>query len=148
MKNLYQIQRDDQQRRVDAFLHKYAFFAFSKDQFSEGLQRLGLTETDAGRLVRIFGGGFLLREKAADFKNLMSSLSEERRDALKQPETGRQFARDMFYTELLNHEFTYTGDSQETLEALGYTLQEVREDPVLNEAFDEAIQLCFKGEAE
>lgn len=38
----------------------------------------------------------------------------------------------MFLCELDNHEYGYTGDTSEALEALGFTAQEVVDDPRLN----------------
>lgn len=137
--NLYREQRDDQQRRCSAFLKQYAFFAFDKEQFAKGLDRLGLGESDTDLLVKIQGGGFMLKDKAADFLQMMAAFDQERKAALEDPETGRQFAVDMFRTELNNHEYSYTGDPTEALEALCYTPEEIRADPRLFEAFKEAV---------
>lgn len=137
--NLYRQQRDDQQRRCSAFLNKFAFFAFSKEQFEKGLEGLGLAESDTDLLVKIPGGGFMFKDMAPEFMKMMKAFDRERQAALKDPKTGRQFAIDMFRTELNNHEYSYTGDPTEALEALGYTPEEVRENPLLYDAFKEAV---------
>lgn len=136
--NLYRKQRDNQQRRANEFLHKYAFFAFSKEQFSEGLQKLGLTEDDAKHLFRIPGGGYLLAGKAKDFTKMLNDFAEERKAALNDPKTGRSFAYDMFFCELANHEYCYTGNPEEALDALGYTAEDVEADPMLKDALAQA----------
>lgn len=138
MINLYVKQRDDQQRRANDFLHKYAFFAFSEEQFDAGMKKLGLAEGDEKHLFRIQGGGYLLASHARDFTKMLNDFAEERKAALNDPQTGRKFAYDMFFYELANHEYSYTGDADETLEALGYTAEDVEADPMLKEALMEA----------
>ena len=138
--NLYRQQQSDQQARCSSFLNKYAFFAFDKDQFKGGLQKLGLTEADAGQLVRIPGGGYMLKEHAPAFKQMMQEFETERQTAMHDTNTGRQFTIDMFRTELNDHEYSYTGDPAEALEALGYTLEEIFDDPYLLETFKEAAR--------
>ncbi len=138
--NLYRALQEDQQARCNSFLNKYAFFAFSKDQFDKGLQKLEITEADAGQLVRIPGGGYMLKEHAPAFKQMMQDFNKERLEAMHDTQTGRQFTIDMFRTELNDHEYSYTGDPAEALEALGYTLEEIFDDPYLLETFKEAAR--------
>lgn len=44
----------------------------------------------------------------------------------------------MFLAELSDHEYGYTGNSEETLDALGYTWAQVQEDPRLLRGFEKA----------
>lgn len=46
----------------------------------------------------------------------------------------------MFLTELENHEYSYTGDAEDTLDALGYTIDEIYADDLLRHGFEKAIQ--------
>ena len=141
--NLYTKQKKAQQARINDFLHKHAFFAFDNDQFEEGLESMGLTKEDTGQLVRIQGGGFMLKEKEPEFKQMLKDFAEERQAALNDPDTGRQFAIDMFRTELNNYEYGYTGDPKEAFEALGYTMQEIKAEPSLLAAFNTAVRQIF-----
>ena len=136
--NLYKEQRDRHQKRVEAFFKECAFFAFSKEQFADGLRSLGLTEDDADKLVKMPGGGFMLKDRTEDLLDLLAEINEEQAEAISDPDTGRKFAEDMFYYELVNHEYSYTDDTEETLEALGYTLEDIEADQTLKDAFEAA----------
>lgn len=136
--NLYKTQKDDQQARISAFLHEYAFFAFSQEQFRAGLQKLGIAPDAEKVVIPISGGGFILKEKADDFRKLLADFDGERQTALADPETGGQFARDMFLYELANHEYTYTGNTEETLDYLGYKLSDIENSPQLKTALQQA----------
>lgn len=127
------------QARVDDFLHNNAFFAFSKKQFSEGLQKLKCQETD---LFSIGGGGYILKASAAEYERLAQSIEQEREQAIADPETGATFAFEMFSYELQNHEYCYTGDVSETLDALGYTVEEIRNNQTLQDALERACRAC------
>lgn len=124
--NSYDILRNNQQKRVDAFLSKYCFFAFSKEQFSEGLQKLGIDPEQTEKLVAIGGGGYMLKDHSSEYHQLAEDLQSEYERAANDPESGDQFLYDAFYSELNNHEYSYTGDPVDAIEALGYTVEEVR----------------------
>lgn len=89
--NLYKQLSDKHQKQVDDFLNKYAFFAFSDKQFRDGLQRLEITEEDAGKkLVRMSGtGGFMLRDHAQEYAALAESITDEVNAAVHDPGSGR-----------------------------------------------------------
>lgn len=144
--NLYTQLRNSQQKRVDDFLNKYAFFAFSEEQFKDGLRRLGISE-DAKKALAPLGttGGYILRERAEDYRTLAEQLQAETEAALADPATGAQFAYDMFYFELCNHEYSYTGDISETLDALGYTPEEIRDNEQLQTALRKACEDALKN---
>ena len=56
---------------------------------------------------------------------------QELEDAIAGDKTGQGFICDMFLQELRNHEYSYTGDVQETLDALGITAQYMEAVPQL-----------------
>lgn len=126
----------EHQRRIDAFLAKYAFFAFSGDQFEEGLQKLGTTPEKLSRLSA--AGGFILTDKVPAYCRLANALYDEMQRAKEDPQTGAEFCYQMFYEELLNHEFGYTADATDAIEALGLTGAEIDADPRLRFAFHRA----------
>lgn len=149
-KNLYLELRNRQQKRFDDFCYKYAFFAFNRDQLLKGFKKLGITEEEAAdKLYSMGGGGFYLREKAKEFHDIVSLGMKEREDAAADPETGDKYLFQMFYFELNNHEYSYTGEMEETLDSLGYTWEDVKSDQRLAEALYKASrQIMREADAE
>lgn len=145
--NTYTLMKRTHQKQVDDYLSKCSFFAFNEKQFREGLQKLGIAEDQTGVLVRLGDtGGYILKEKAPGFKELMDKLDREKQDALQDPENGYQFAYSMFYTELANHEYSWTGDTWETLDALGITEEDLNRAPMLQKALEKAKQDVMRAE--
>ena len=138
--NLYRAQQTAQQKRMNEFLRRYAFFAFDENQFNEGLEKLGIAPGTEDALVSIPGGGYVLADKAQDFTDLLKSFRRERADAIRDTETGAQFAYDMFRASLNDNEYSYSEDAEDTLNSLGYDLQDIEADPVLKTAFDKACK--------
>lgn len=137
--NTYTLLKNKHQKEVDAFLSKYAFFAFNNEQFARGLEKLGIQEGQEGALVRLSNtGGFVLKERAPEFVAMLKRHSDEQRAALSDPEAGYTFAYNMFVYELSNHEYGFTGDAGETLDALGMTEDDIAADPVLQRALEAA----------
>lgn len=119
MKNHYQELRDRQQEEVNAFP---MFFAFDQRQFAEGMRRLGLRPSDMNQVYAIAGtGGFYRKSDAPKL-------------------------HEMFLTELSNHEYGYTGDVQDTLDALGITPQYMEAMPQLKAGLDLACQKVMQND--
>ena len=70
----------------------------------------------------------------------------ELKEAIASDATGEGFIFDMFLYELDNHEYGYTGDTTDALEALGFTAQEVVDDPRLNRGICKAHQVIMGRE--
>ena len=118
--NQYQEMRNRQQAEVNAFP---MFFAFNKQQFAEGMRKLGLSPSDTRQVCSIFGGGYCRKSDVAKLNEMFTRHRKELEDAIAGDKTGQGFICDMFLQELENHEYSYTGDVQETLDALGITAQ-------------------------
>jgi hypothetical protein len=148
--NLYKTWRDQKQKKVDDYLREFAFFAFNENQFADGLKKLNISKEESPKLLSKLGntGGFILKDKAKGFKELLDTADYEQDAAIHDPETGSQFALDMFRYELDNHEYSLTLDTEETLEALGYTWEDVQADPVLAIALREACEEIHKRKVE
>ena len=144
--NLYRAQQTAQQRRMNEFVSKYAFFAFDENQFNEGLEKLGIAPGTEDALVSIPGGGYVLADKAQDFTDLLKSFRRERADAIRDTETGAQFAYDMFRASLNDSEYSYSEDAEDALNSLGYDLQDIEADPVLKTAFEKACKDILQKE--
>ncbi len=134
--NKYEEMKARQQEEVNA---SPIFFAFGKTQLIEGMKKIGLSETDTDKICHIGGGGYIKKTDLPTLKAMFARHREERAEAVKADATGRVFIFDMFYTELNNHEFGYTGEYDDTLEALGYTEEDLDSNPALREGFDYAI---------
>lgn len=146
--NLYEIQKDEHQKKVSEFLYKYGFFAFNDKQIKEGLRKLNIQPGQKGVITVLPGGGYILSERIDEFLELVHAAQAERAAAIADPETGKQFAYDMFYTELANHEYTYTGDESETLEALGITPEDLDGSETLRAALARAKKDLLRESAE
>lgn len=73
-------------------------------------------------------GGFYLRTDARLVCDTFCRLKEEREAAIAEDKTGDGFIYQMFLCELANHEYNYTEDVEETLDALGYTWEQIMAD--------------------
>lgn len=114
-------------------------FAFSDKQFEEMMQRWGLDpEKDLDKITRIPYGGFIQKKDLDLFHETVERHSAEMKAAIEADETGEGFIYEMFLYELDNHEYGYTGDTEDTLDALGYTADEVIGNPRLKRGIEKA----------
>ena len=141
MKNeTYKQLKARQQAEVNAFDMK---FAFSRERFAEIMSEWGLTVNDTDKIARIPAGGFILKENVSAFLDMVRRHKEERDAARAADKTGNGYLYQMFYAELINHEYGYTGDEEETVESLGYTLDEVYADPIMAHALAKAKKAVY-----
>lgn len=82
-------------------------------------------------MCSIFGGGYCRKSDAAKLDEMLARHRKELEDAISSDKTGKGFIFDMFLQELENHEYSYTGDVQEALDALGITPQYMEAMPQL-----------------
>lgn len=104
------------------------YWAFTEERFDAVLKELGLTKNDTDKMCRAPGGGFCL---ASDAQMIVSTLirhSKELKAAVEADKTGEGFIKDMFLSELRNHEYTYTCEVEEAVEACGFTMEQVEND--------------------
>ena len=98
------------------------FFAFSTEQFNEGMEKLGLLPTDKDKIYRFGGtGGYYRKTDNEQLRAMFDRHAEEMQSAINSDTTGEGFILDMFSYELNNHEYGYTWDDESTLDALGIT---------------------------
>lgn len=137
MKSFYKITKERHQREFNDFSKKNIFFAFDKKQFEEGMKKLGLDPSETNKIVSIGAGGYLLKDKVNELKNLSKRQKEELKQLRKNK---KQFAASMFAYELANHEFGLTYDLSETLDALGMTLSGIKKEPETYEALKTVLK--------
>ncbi len=138
--NRYEALKQRQQEEFSAFPMQ---FAFSDRQLAEGMAKLGLKPTDTDKVYAAPGGGFYRREDSQRLKAMMDRFDRELQEAIAGDKTGEGFIYEMFLYKLNNHEFGYTGDTEEALDALGYTAGEVLGDPRLKRGIEKAVtEIC------
>ena len=130
--NKYTELKSKHQKEVDAFPFG---FAFNQKQFDEMMTKWGLAPTDTDKIYKIGGGGYV-RKSDADAMNEMFARHESERKAAMQDD---EYLFQMFDYELANHEYGYTGDLEDTLDALGLTMDEINADPRMANALKKAI---------
>lgn len=141
--NSYQEMRRRQQAEVDALP---LYWAFSEEQFDEILKELGLTRDDTDKLCNTWGGGFCLASDADMIVTTLARHKAERIAAIHADKTGLGFIKDMFISELRNHEYGYTLETEETVNACGFTEAEVEEDPRLKRGLETACKSIREAE--
>ena len=135
--NAYQSLKARHQEEVNAFPME---FAFSTKQFEEAMARLGLKPTDTDQVYKFSGtGGIYRRSDAPALHEMFERHERERAEAINADTTGEGYIFEMFNYELANHEYGYTGDDSDTLNALGLTREEINNNPALLRGFKKAL---------
>lgn len=123
-------------------------FAFGDKQFRSMMENWGLDpEKDLDKICCLGGtGGFYKRTDSQVILETFARHQQEREDAITADITGEGYIYQMFYQELVSHEYGYTGDTEATLDALGYTAQEVISNPRLKRGIEKAVTQIMKEE--
>ena len=125
----YKEMKDRQQAEINAFPF---IWAFNENQFADGMRRLGLDPTaDRGQIVHVGGGGYIRKADKKALEDLFTKHRRELQEAIAADKTGDGFIYDMFYTELANHEYSYTGDVTDAVNACGLTVEQLNANPAL-----------------
>lgn len=111
-------------------------FAFSGSQFIEAIEELGLKPSEADKIHEVVRNGFIRKSDLKKFKDMFKRHEAERNMAMA---TSDKYIESMFSYELANHEYGYTMDATDTLEALGLTADEIKKDARLLKGFNEAV---------
>lgn len=114
------------------------FFAFSNEQFADGLKKMGIKPgEEREKLAKLPAGGFILKTRSKAFSDMFKRHNKEM-EALKKD---RKALLEAIVYELGNHEYGYTYDETDALEALGMEAGDVPED-ILKKAKQQALALC------
>ena len=133
--NRYADLKQRQQQEFGTFPMQYAF---SNQQFAEGMAALGLKPADTDKIYKVPGGGFYRREDGSRLKTMMDRFDQELHEAVAGDKTGDDFIYEMFLYELENYEYGCTMDLSETLDALGYTPEDIQANPRLSHGLERA----------
>ena len=134
--NAYSQLKDRQEKEFNEFP---MFYAFNDKQFGEGMEKFGLSSADTDKIYSAGAEGYYLRTDSQKLKDLLNRHEKEMSDAIKADTTGDGFIFDMFDYELSNHEYCYTGDTEDTLDALGLSMEEIEKSPALSAGLKNAI---------
>ena len=117
------------------------FFAFNKEQFEEGMRKLGLEPNDTGALLKLGDtGGFIRKDDKPDFSDMMERHYLEKKAAIDADSTGEGFIFEMFDYELSNHEYNYTRDLTDALRAVGLTEADIKAGATLKSGLLKAMK--------
>ena len=141
--NAYLQLKEKQQKEVDNFP---MFFAFSDDQFKRGMEKIGLTPDDVEKVCSIGLGGFMKKTDVPAFNAMMDNRENELKAAIAADKDGTGFIYDMVFYELENHEYCITLDFSDTINALGLTREEIKNDPRMVAAFNNAARVIRSKE--
>ncbi len=121
--NSYVEMKERHQKEVNEFPMN---FAFSDEQFKRAMEELGLTENDLDKVVSIGAGGFIRKTDVKAYKEMGERQYKEFREAIEKDKVGDGFIKEMFLYELANHEYIITRKIDDTLDALGLTDNDIR----------------------
>jgi len=115
------------------------FFAFNNEQMERGKKKLNITNNN--ELVIIQGTGmYMIKSDKNLLDEFYSKYEKEFDNLIKEDQTGEGFITDMFYYELNNHEYSYTGRIGEALDCLGLTRKQIKETPNLLAGLKNALE--------
>jgi len=114
-------------------------FAFSNKQLEEGMNKHGLTIKDLDKIVSIGGGGFIKKTDADALHDLFDKHHQEFDSSINGDLTGKGFIFEAFSYELSNHEYCVTGDIQDAIDSLGFTIEEIKNNSLLQHGLSLAM---------
>lgn len=143
--NSYRELKERQQQEVNSFP---MMFAFSNKQFDEGMEKLGLKPTDTDKIYKLGStGGYYKKSDSKALHEMFARHEKERQEAIKNDITGEGYIYDMFNYELANHEYGYTMDITDTIDALDLTVEDINSNQALlnglNKAKDNQLESIY-----
>lgn len=107
-------------------------------ELAEAISKIGAKSVD--ELIGIGGGGYIQKSKKDDFLTMMRKHTAERKEF----SSNQNNLVELIFSEMCNHEYAYTQDPEDTLNALGKTYQDLQ-DPNFKKAWKLAEKKCLKG---
>ena len=139
----YRQLKDRQQAEWDAFP---LMFAFTSEQFDRGMSKLGLFPTDTHLIYKLGNtGGYYRKDDALALREMAGRHQDELHAAIAADSTGEGFIFDMFAYELANHEYIITGNTEDALNALQLTQEDIDKNPALQRGLKLAIQAQLRA---
>ena len=145
MKNKYDEIKEKHQKRVNEFP---LMFAFNKKQFDNGMKKWGLEPSDTDKIYSIGGGGFIKKTDLDAYNKLWDDIRKEHNRLIESDKTGDGYIKDMFVSELNNHEYGYTYELEDTLIALELTIEDIAKNPALRHGLEIARKEVLEKNSE
>lgn len=136
IENKYKSLIEKQQLEIENFP---MFFSFDNKQFQEGMEKIGLKDNDIDKIVSLGAGGYIKRDDIQTYKDMFKRHKEEINTEIANDKTGSGFIKDMFKYELINHEYGYTMDLQDTISSLGLSIEDINNSSNLSNGLNLAI---------
>lgn len=133
----YELLKNRQQEEINAFPFG---FAFSNSQFEEMMKQWGLTPDDTDKIYCVCSGTFIRKQDSDAMDAMFRRHREERKKAIDKDATGDGYIYSMFKYELANHEYGYTHELDDTLDALDLTLEQIKKDKRLRHGLNKALK--------
>lgn len=144
--NKYDILRERQRKEFNTLPFH---FAFGDEQIKSKLEELNIKEDEIEKkLVAIIGGGFMLKEDYPKYIEMSERHYEEIQNEINNDKDGTGFIKDMFFSELNSQEYGYTMDVNDTLEKLGITDNDLKENKKLQYGLELAKKKFIDNEEE
>ena len=140
MKETYLEMKKRHSEALDAFP---MFFAFSKEQYIKGKEKLGVTSDDD--IVSVWCGGFVRKSDADAFVEMMESQTKELEHAL---HTDDDFLYKAMVYKLRDTEAGYTGEMDDALNQLGLTKTELARNKHMATICQKAMDYVMGGDSE
>lgn len=145
MKNRYDEIKAKHQKKVNEFP---LMFAFNQEQFDNGMKSLGLKPNDIDKIYSIGGGGFIRKNDLDAYNKLWEDIRKEHNELINLDKTGEGYIKDMFVSELENHEYAYTYELDDTLDALELTIEDIVKSPTLKHGLELARKEVLEKNSE
>lgn len=133
--NPYLALKEKHQNETNAFPFGWAF---GPQQFARMMAEWNLTPEDTDKIYSIGDGGYIRKSDSDAMHKMFERHKKEREEAIR--ENKDDYLYHMFNYELANHEYTYTYDLTDTLDALGLTTEDIEADDRMSDALDRAIK--------
>ena len=141
----YKQLKERHEAEVNSFIKEYCFFAFSNDQFEDGMKELNLDPTAEKNLIaRIPGGGFVLKEHLDEFNELLDRHKNETRAGITAEPDGKGFLYQLLTAEMFNHEYGLTQNDEEALSYTPLTAEDL-DNPVIYDTYQRAAEYVIEN---
>ena len=125
------------------FMNNSGGYAFSESQFKEMKEKLNVKNDD--ELLSIGLGGFILKSKKDEFKNILNLINSKQNTIKEKMKASYKYAYDAFMYELNNHEYIITYDILDTLHALELKHDEINQHKTLKQALKDASEFILNN---
>lgn len=122
------------------------YYAFGQEQMNQLISKLGFNSEEElfKNAIYINGGGVVLNENIGE----VLKTFENHRKELKHSLSNDDFFVDAIKTEMINHEYSYTGELEDTLLSVGLTMDDYLNDNRINKLVTQAKKELSKEDLE